>query len=148
VRSSYLTVTALLLGGCCRCDRPLADKAPTEPPTRARPEPSTEASHAGSANPEEGTRSWLDAAKRGDTAAMSALYADEIPLDRRFAPAAWRSVSWGDLHRAQTGPGKPTGISVHVVFVGADGIEHPENFQFDFVQRDGRWWMVSVSHID
>src|SRR5690242_2282062 len=143
-----LTATALLLGVCCHRHPAPADEAPAEAPTRAHAEPSAGASHAGSASPEEATTRWLEAVKRRDTDAMSALYSEEVPKARRFAPGNWRSVSWEDLGRDRTGSDAKTRISVHVVFTGADGVVHPENFGFDFVQRDGRWWMVGVSHID
>jgi hypothetical protein len=78
---------------------------------------------------------------------MSALYADGIPKEKRFAPPAWRDVSWGDLGRDRTRPVEKTRVVVHVQFTDADGV-HPENFGFDVVQRGARWWMLGISHVD
>ncbi len=114
------------------------------------------ASAAVSATPEEVVRLWLDAAKRGDAAAMSALYTEELRTEKvtpeayawKVMSAGYRAVSWNGLGQGSAGKDEERRVTGHVVFRGADGVEHPENLVFRLAKRDGTWWIASIADFD
>lgn len=98
-------------------------------------------------------RIWLEAAKRGDGEAMSALWAAEKRARVKASPRSFATtVAAGRLHAAtwdigaEAGNGAERTVTAHVLWR-----EHPDggdNLEFRFVQRDGRWWIVRIAHYD
>lgn len=138
-----LALLSLLLGGCGESERRPGGKGAPELAPEDRRESPGAVPVAASASPKEVVRLWLDAAKRGDAMAASALCTVEARGNAsgymaEVASGALRVESWEEL-RQGAGEGQDRRVSGHVVFRGSDGGVHPENIEFRLVQRSGSW---------
>jgi hypothetical protein len=151
-----LPLVALLLGGCGEPSSRRADREAPEPAHTARPDAPAPASPAASTGPEDVVRLWLDAAKRGDAEAMSALYTEALRSEKvtpesyaaDVQSAGYRAISWTRLREEAARNHEERSFAGHVVFRGADGVEHPENLAFRLVQDNGRWRITSIADYD